>query len=310
MSSPLFRQNHDDYRGLERSKEAMVDVAQYTNEVKRDSEHLVVIEKVRESIVDLNLPNGNDLKQYGRLLIDGDLNIKAHDDQKMKHRYAFVFEKLLILVKTSNTRLGELQYSFRDAHNLADYVVDSVQTRRTLGRDARFKYQMVLARKSQSTAFTLYMKSETDRDKWTLKLQEAMETIEPLGSRNSDHKFAVTTYAEPVICLHCSKFLKGLLHQGYRCRVCDINMHRQCIMSASSCKQSAQQQLAQQQLAAGTPPPVCDRQLSEFYWFVGPMERDTAQMRLINRKVGTYLLRVRPQGASNTMETMYALSLK
>lgn len=38
---------HEDYRGLERAKEAMVDVAQYTNEVKRDSEHLVVIQKVR-----------------------------------------------------------------------------------------------------------------------------------------------------------------------------------------------------------------------------------------------------------------------
>lgn len=40
-------QAHDDYRGLERAKEAMVDVAQYTNEVKRDSEHLVVIQKVK-----------------------------------------------------------------------------------------------------------------------------------------------------------------------------------------------------------------------------------------------------------------------
>ena len=37
---------HDDYRGLERAKEAMVDVAQYSNEVKRDTEHLVVIRKV------------------------------------------------------------------------------------------------------------------------------------------------------------------------------------------------------------------------------------------------------------------------
>lgn len=58
------------------------------------------------------------------------------------------------------------------------------------------------------------------------------------------------------------------------------------------------------------PPPVCDRQLSEFYWFVGPMDRDTASVRLENRKIGTYLLRVRPQGASSSTETMYALSLK
>lgn len=43
------KKTHEDYKGLERAKEAMVDVAQYTNEVKRDSEHLVVIQKVRVS---------------------------------------------------------------------------------------------------------------------------------------------------------------------------------------------------------------------------------------------------------------------
>lgn len=44
-------QTHEDYRGLERAKEAMVDVAQFINEVKRDSEHLVVIQKVRVSLL-------------------------------------------------------------------------------------------------------------------------------------------------------------------------------------------------------------------------------------------------------------------
>lgn len=40
------------------------------------------------------------------------------------------------------------------------------------------------------------------------------------------------------------------------------------------------------------------------------MDRETAQQRLENKRTGTYLLRVRPQGASNPNETMYALSLK
>lgn len=40
------------------------------------------------------------------------------------------------------------------------------------------------------------------------------------------------------------------------------------------------------------------------------MDRDAATSKLENRLIGTYLLRVRPQGASNTCETMYALSLK
>lgn len=56
--------------------------------------------------MDLNLPSGHDLRQYGRLLLDGDLNIKAHEDQKTKHRYAFIFEKLMILVKPSNTKVS------------------------------------------------------------------------------------------------------------------------------------------------------------------------------------------------------------
>lgn len=40
-------QNHEEFRGLERAKEAMVDVAQYINEVKRDSEVLVLLAKVQ-----------------------------------------------------------------------------------------------------------------------------------------------------------------------------------------------------------------------------------------------------------------------
>lgn len=102
------------------------------------------------------------------------------------------------------------------------------------------------------------------------------------------------------MCRHCSKFLKGLIHQGYKCKVCEVAAHKGCISSTGRCKQESM----------GMAPPVCDRQLSEFYWFVGPMSRDTASDKLKNRKVGTYLLRVRPQGASHPNETMYALSLK
>lgn len=119
------------------------------------------------------MPNGNDLSQYGHLLLDGDLNIKAHEDQKTKHRYAFIFEKVLILVKSVKSSDKE-QYSFREAHSLAEYRVEQCHSRRTLGRDARFKFQLLLARKTQSTAFTLYMKTEAERNKWLKALQEAM----------------------------------------------------------------------------------------------------------------------------------------
>ncbi|KAH8397550.1 hypothetical protein KR222_009830 [Zaprionus bogoriensis] len=296
-TSPL----HEDYRSLERAKDAMIDVSQYINEVKRDSDHLVIIQKVKDSIFDLNLPqNGNDLLQYGRLLLDGDLHIKAHEDQKTKLRYAFVFDKILILVKPLHIKTGDMQYTYRDSHNLADYRVEQSHSRRTLGRDTRFKYQLLLARKSAKTAFTLYLKSEHERDKWRKALTEAMESLDPPGCRNTDHKMEIFTFDAPTTCRHCSKFLKGRIHQGYRCKVCQISVHRGCISSTGRCKQNP----------VSIPPPVCDRQLSEFNWFVSNMDRETAANRLENRRIGTYLLRVRPQGASSPHETMYALSLK
>ncbi|KAL9881636.1 protein vav isoform X2 [Glossina fuscipes] len=292
---------HEDYRSLERAKEAMIDVSQYINEVKRDSDHLVIIQKVKDSIIDLHLPqNGNDLLQYGRLLLDGELHIKAHEDQKTKLRYAFVFDKILILVKPLNAKAGDMQYRFRDSHNLNEYRVEQSHSRRTLGRDTRFKYQLLLARKSGKTAFTLYLKSEPERDKWRKALTEAMENLDPPGCRNTDHKMEIFTFDAPTTCRHCSKFLKGRIHQGYRCKVCEIAVHKGCISSTGRCKQTT----------VSIPPPVCDRKLAEFNWFVGNMDRETAQIRLERRRVGTYLLRVRPQGASNPNETMYALSLK
>ncbi|KAM7346484.1 vav guanine nucleotide exchange factor isoform 2-T2 [Cochliomyia hominivorax] len=292
---------HEDYRSLERAKEAMIDVSQYINEVKRDSDHLVIIQKVKDSIIDLNLlQNGNDLLQYGRLLLDGELHIKAHEDQKTKLRYAFVFDKILILVKPLHVKTGEMQYTYRSSHNLSEYWVEQSHSRRTIGRDTRFKYQLLLARKSGKTAFTLYLKSEPERDKWRKALTEAMENLDPPGCRNTDHKMDIYTFDAPTTCRHCSKFLKGRIHQGYRCRVCEIAVHKGCISSTGRCKQNV----------IAIPPPVCDRQLAEFNWFVGTMDRETAHARLEHRRIGTYLLRVRPQGASNPKETMYALSLK
>eukprot|EP00099_Drosophila_melanogaster_P017400 NP_573372.1 Vav guanine nucleotide exchange factor, isoform A [Drosophila melanogaster] len=298
-TSPL----HDDYRSLERAKEAMIDVSQYINEVKRDSDHLVIIQKVKDSICDIHLlqnGNGSDLLQYGRLLLDGELHIKAHEDQKTKLRYAFVFDKILIMVKALHIKTGDMQYTYRDSHNLADYRVEQSHSRRTIGRDTRFKYQLLLARKSGKTAFTLYLKSEHERDKWRKALTEAMESLEPPGCQSTDHKMEIYTFDAPTTCRHCSKFLKGRIHQGYRCKVCQISVHKGCISSTGRCKQNP----------VSVPPPVCDRQLSEFNWFAGNMDRETAAHRLENRRIGTYLLRVRPQGPSTAHETMYALSLK
>ncbi|XP_048840165.1 RAS guanyl-releasing protein 1-like [Brienomyrus brachyistius] len=42
------------------------------------------------------------------------------------------------------------------------------------------------------------------------------------------HNFHETTYKKPTFCNTCRGFLWGVIKQGYRCRDCGVNCHRQC----------------------------------------------------------------------------------
>ncbi|OWR50144.1 vav isoform 1, partial [Danaus plexippus plexippus] len=279
--------NHEEFRGLERAKEAMVDVAQYINEVKRDSEVLVLLAKLQESIVDWDRSGaeGGSLAAYGRLLLDGELKVKAHEDQKMRMRYVFVFDKYMLLCKPVKViYTTENQYSYRKGIKLAEYRVEEGGPRRSLRADARWTAHFFLVRRTKDATYTLYAKTEDCRRKWLKAINDAMlvtehsdtfdcvirivvvrsylrcvhrENLEPPGCRRTNHKFVLHTFEKPATCHHCSKFLKGRIFQvGY----------------------------------------------------VGEMSRETATSRLERRVDGTFLLRVRPRAALH--DTQYALSLK
>lgn len=64
---------------LQQAREVMVDVAQYINEVKRDTDTLDIIKDIQLSIVDWGDRSEDiQLKSYGRLLKDGDLKVLSH----------------------------------------------------------------------------------------------------------------------------------------------------------------------------------------------------------------------------------------
>jgi guanine nucleotide exchange factor VAV len=52
---------------------------------------------LKASITDWNLPNGTELKDYGRLRKDGEIKIQSHDatNGKTKLRYIFVFDRVI-----------------------------------------------------------------------------------------------------------------------------------------------------------------------------------------------------------------------
>ncbi|XP_063243092.1 protein vav [Bacillus rossius redtenbacheri] len=295
---------HEDYRGLERAKEAMVDVAQFINEVKRDSDTLDIMRKIQDSIADLQMPEHTELKDYGSLVKDGELKIKAHDDQKIKLRYVFLFDQVMIMCKLLR---GE-SYSYRESVRLQEYKVEDVSNRRILRGDARWNYHFFLVSRSERTAYTLYTRSDELKRKWIEAIQSALDNMEPPGMKKTDHKFLMHSFDRPVICHHCSKFLKGLILQGYRCQKCDIAVHKLCIEYSGRCGAPLPPPRPPRQ---DPPPYSCpDPSLRDHLWFVGEMGRDAASTLLERHVDGTYLLRIRPQGASHPSETVYALSLK
>jgi len=45
------------------------------------------------------MPDGMELKDYGRLQRDGELRIRGHDDNRLKSRYVFIFDKVMLMCK-------------------------------------------------------------------------------------------------------------------------------------------------------------------------------------------------------------------
>ena len=96
---------HEDYLGVQSAYEAMLDVSSYVNEVKRDNEMLQIISDVQESISGWN-PEMAPLKEYGRLIKDGELKIRSHEDgNRQKLRYVFVFNRAVIFCKTNRVTI-------------------------------------------------------------------------------------------------------------------------------------------------------------------------------------------------------------
>lgn len=125
------------------------------------------------------------------------------------------------------------------------------------------------------------------------------ENLKPASLSRTTHKFEIHTFSEPQNCHHCSKYLKGLVYQGYKCHTCGISVHKECILSAGRC---------------GAPPPLpallppsSPNSLHDKLWYAGVMDRNEASSLLEHRNNGTYLVRIRPQAEDNNK---FALSLK
>uniref|UniRef100_A0A8C3E5Z8 RAS guanyl-releasing protein 1 n=1 Tax=Corvus moneduloides TaxID=1196302 RepID=A0A8C3E5Z8_CORMO len=65
------------------------------------------------------------------------------------------------------------------------------------------------------------------RDEITAYFMRASSIYSKLGLGFA-HNFQETTYLRPTFCDNCAGFLWGVIKQGYRCKDCGMNCHKQC----------------------------------------------------------------------------------
>lgn len=131
------------------------------------------------------------------------------------------------------------------------------------------------------------------------------DNIHPQSIKRTNHAFELQTFNGPIQCFHCSKYLRGLIYQGYKCGVCGIGVHKQCIAHSGRCGSHMHHHHSTSSLDLVMNGADCS--LKDKLWFVGEMDRSRAQNELERRENGTFLVRIRPQSED---KDKYALSLK
>lgn len=326
--------HHEEYHSIQQAYDCMLDVSEYINEVKRDSEQLDLIKAIQSSITDWDIQDINmELKDYGRWRKDSELKIQSHDNpNKTKVRYVFCFDKMLLICKQTR---GD-HYSYKEGLKIKDYKVQDVTSRR-LSRDARWAYSFMLVHKENVNAFTMLARTEDEKNKWIEAIKEAYDNEVPPQRFSSTHEPVMTTFEKPTVCSYCNKMLKGLFYQGYQCIKCHKAMHKECISLLSKCgpagvppslpprpasllvpSATLQDRLSSslsllEPDQAGHPPlgtgghEYVNTRMEEHPWYVGDMDRDQANESMKLYPIGTFLVRARLLAGERVG---YALSLR
>jgi guanine nucleotide exchange factor VAV len=315
--------SHEDFAVLKKAHEAMLDLGQYINEIKRDSETLQIIANIQKSIIDLDMPDNTELKDYGRLQKDGEVRMRSFEGNKQKTRYIFIFDKVMLLCKPVR---GE-QYSYREALILADYRVIECTNQTTSGflhKDRSDHGWLLTHRSDPKNMYAFSVKTEEMKKCWLDALQKAHDNVRPHNP--TSHLFSLHTFANPSSCDHCQNLLHGLFFQGYRCSVCKISVHKSCISKEKVCGAPLVPPARPANLNSISPsvpsfrssnlsddstcrlneshdndsfclPPSPSETaaLEKHVWFVGPMSRESAQAVLEHQPHGSFLVRISPK---------------
>uniref|UniRef100_A0A2K5C9J6 Vav guanine nucleotide exchange factor 1 n=1 Tax=Aotus nancymaae TaxID=37293 RepID=A0A2K5C9J6_AOTNA len=196
--------------------DAMRDLAQCVNEVKRDNETLRQITNFQLSIENLD----QSLAHYGRPKIDGELKITSVERRsKMDRGGAGLLDK----------QVGRVKHRSR---------VDSAFS--LSSASLQWSHMFLLIEDQGAQGYELFFKTRELKKKWMEQFEMAISNIYPENATANGHDFQMFSFEETTSCKACQMLLRGTFYQGYRCHRCRAPAHKECLGRVPPCGRHGQ----------------------------------------------------------------------
>uniref|UniRef100_A0A8B9QMT8 Vav guanine nucleotide exchange factor 1 n=1 Tax=Apteryx owenii TaxID=8824 RepID=A0A8B9QMT8_APTOW len=207
--------------------DAMRDLAQCVNEVKRDNETLKQITNFQLSIE--NMPQS--LAQFGRPKIDGELKVSSTERRTKADRYGFLLDKALIICKRRGDSFEAKDVVDLHSHQLRDGGLGP--------RDGKkWTHTFLLIDTAGLQGYELFFKTHELKKKWMEQFEMALSNIFPEHALADGHEFQMFSFEDTTSCKACQMLLRGIFYQGYRCSRCRAPAHKECLGRVGPCGKS------------------------------------------------------------------------
>ncbi|XP_018610306.2 proto-oncogene vav-like isoform X2 [Scleropages formosus] len=223
--------DHAEKENLRTALDAMRDLAQCVNEVKRDNEIIRQITAFQLSIENLQQP----IAHYGRPRIDGELKICSSEKKSKQDRYAFLFDKAILVCKRKSGDNMELKdlIELKICH-LTNETDDKNE------KDKKWCHTFCLVNARRQPIFDLYFKTKELKKKWLEQFHMAFSNMSPENRTANNHDFIMHTFDGTMSCKACHMLLRGIFFQGYRCTRCSAAAHKECLSRVPSCRKNSE----------------------------------------------------------------------
>ncbi|KAK1885836.1 Proto-oncovav [Dissostichus eleginoides] len=201
-----------DKENLRTALDAMRDLAQCVNEVKRDNEIIRQITTFQLSIENM---------------IDGELKICSPEKKSKQDRYAFLFDKAMFICK----KKGGETFELKEIIELQHYQIRD----ETAGEkdNKKWSYVFLLLDCYGKCGYDLFFKTKELKKKWLEQFEMAQSNMCPDNSTANNHDFQMHCFDETTCCKACS--MLGIFFQGYRCTRCKMAAHKECLGRVPAC---------------------------------------------------------------------------